>query len=228
MKKIISLNLLAVWLAATAAFGQGYFLFTTGKSQAYDGFSTPGVSTLSTNVDMSFMWGPANTTPDVAAATGFASSPANGNSFTFPGYYASQAWHWILDGQFTLATNSSTGTLVSQTTRANGSLAYNSGVTFPVTGTTPGATNTVYMISWDAQYATPQLAAAANGGDGSAVGWGIPIQYTTGLNSNTTILSVNFDAFTSFGTFAPEIIPEPTMLALALLGGLSLLAFRRK
>jgi hypothetical protein len=175
MKKIIALNLLGGWLAATAAFGQGYFNFQTSKSQAYDGFTTPGVSTLSTNVDVSFLWSPVNTTPDVATATGLASTPANGTSYSYGlgHYYYSthSAWNAILDGQFTLATNNSTGALVSQTTRANGSLTYNSGVNFPVTGTTGNTTYTIYMISWDAQYATPQLAAAANGGYGSAVGW---------------------------------------------------------
>jgi len=228
MKKIIALNLLAGWLAATAAFGQGYFTFETGKSQAYDGFTTPGVSTLSTNVDTSFLWGPTNTTPDVAKLTGLASTPANGNSSTFPPYlyYAYQAWNAILDGQFTLATNNYTGALVTQRTAANGSIAYNFIVSFPVTGTIPGATYTVYMISWDAQYATPQLAAAANGGYGSAVGWSTPFQYTPVIANGDSPLMAGVAA--GFGTFAPPVAPEPTTLTLAVVGGLTLLAFRRK
>lgn len=224
MKKIITLNLLAIWLATTAAFGQGYFMFTTGKSQAYDGFTTEGVFVLSTTVNTTFLWGPTNTTPDVAAATGFASSPTNASYLSQP-YYVHQAWNAILDGQFTLATNSSTGALAAQRTAANGSIAYNGGATFGVAGTTGNTTYAIYMISWDAQFATPQLAAAANGGYGTALGWSTPFLYLSGaIPASSTSTMAGLAA--GFGTAGP--VPEPTTLALAVLGGLSLLACRRK
>jgi len=228
MKKLIAISLFTVWLAATSSFGQGYFIFGTAKSQAYDGFTTLGVSTLSTSVDTAFLWAPANTTPDVAAATGLASTPTSGNSSTFPigSYYAPyQAWNAILDGQFTLAVNNDTSALVTQPTAANGTINYNGNAPFPVAGTTPNTTYTVYMISWDAYYATPALAAAAFGGTGSAVGWSTPFQYTAYTQISVLITSMTGLA-ANFGTFGP--VPEPATLALAALGGLSLLAFRHR
>ena len=222
MKKIITLNLLAVWLATAAAFGQGYFNFVTGKSQAYDGFTTPGVFVLSTTVNTTFLWGPTNATPDVAAATSHASSPTNWiTGVISQGWYVYNAWNAIPDGQFTLATNSSTSALVTQRTAANGSIAYNGGASFGVAGTTGNTTYAIYLISWDAQFATPQLAAAS----GTAVGWSTPFLYLSGVIPSSS--NLNMSSAPGFGTSAPPV-PEPATLTLAVLGGLSLLAFRRK
>ncbi len=195
----------------------------TGKSQAYDGFTTPGVSALSTNVDMTFLWAPANTTPDIVGYTGLASTPANGVNGYGRSHFSFWDWTKILDGQFTLATNSSTGFLATQRTLANGAITYNGGANFPVTGTTGNTTYTIYMISWDAQYATPEIAAANN----SALGWSTPFQYTSGLNVASSLPTMS-GVVASFGTFFLDVTPEPTTLALAVVGGLSLLACRRK
>ena len=225
MKKIITLNLLAGWLATTAAFGQGYFMFTTGKSQIYDGFTTPGVSTLAATVNTSFLWGPANTTPAVDSLV--TSTPANGINTLNYGYSTAQAWNYILNGQFNVATNSATGNLVVQLCGANGSIIYNGATAFSVAGTVPNTIYTLYEISWDAHFATPALAAAA----GAALGWSSPFQYTSGNVASPVapMPTTGFSAggtLASFGTIAS--VPEPTTLALAVLGGLSLLACRRK
>jgi len=222
MKKIIALSLFTLSLAAASASGQGYFLFNSAKSQVYDGFTTAGVSTLAATVNTTFLWAPANTVPTVANF--LASTPANGNSNTLELYTVASVWSAILDGQFTLAVNNNTSTLVTQVTSANGAIVYNNSTAFPVTGTTPGITYTLYEISWDAQYATPALAAAANGGLGSAVGWSAPAQYTA--VTQIGIPQLMSGLFPSFGTFVPA--PEPATLALAGLGGLALLAFRRR
>jgi hypothetical protein len=222
MKKIIVISILTGWLAATSAFSQGYFIFSAGKSQVWDGFTTAGVSTLAATVNTTFLWAPANTVPTVASY--LTSTPTNGNSTTLELYSVASVWAAILDGQFTLAVNNATSTFVSQVTSANGSFNYDSGFSFPVTGTTPGITYTIYEISWDAQYATPALAAAANGGLGSAVGWSSPAQYTPVIQIGTPPTMTAL--FPKFGTFDP--VPEPATLALAGLGGLALLVFRRR
>jgi hypothetical protein len=224
MKKIIAISLVAVSFAATSAFGQGYFQFTSGKSQAYDGFTTPGVSVLGPTVNVAFLWAAAATTPAVDA---FATrSLPTGNNTTTTAYTAAQAWTAILTGPFTLAHNSADSSLVTALTSATGVVSYNGGGGFGVLGTTDSIAYTIYEISWSSAYATPALAAAANGGLGSAVGWSAPVQYTPVTQTNPGIIPFT-GLFPSFGTFLP-IVPEPTTLALAALGGASLLLFRRK
>ena len=219
MKKIIALGLVTASIAATSAFGQGYFTFQSGKSQAYDGFSTPGTVTTDTKVDVAFLWAAAGTTPTVDGLA--TSTPTTGN-YTAP----AAAWADIMNGQFTLGENAANDALVVATTAANGSIGYipagsSTVSSFGILGTTAGTTYTIYEISWNAAYTSAAAAQAA----GSAVGWSAPIQYTV-ANSITTPLGYSIG---SFGTFAtPAATPEPTTMALAGLGGLSLLAFRRK
>jgi hypothetical protein len=221
MKKIIAISMLTVSLAATSAFAQGYFTFQTGKSQAWDGFTTSGVSTLGATVDTSFLW-EAGT---VASPMPIAQSPITGTSQTTAasvGYTAAQAWNAILTGGFTIAQNAgNANATVVQLTAANGGIAYNGGVSFGVTGTSPSTTYSLFLISWNSAFATPQLAAAA----GAAVGWSSVFQQASLTSIGT---GPNFTGLApQFGTFIPAV-PEPATIALAGLGGLSLLALRRK
>lgn len=216
MKKIIAISLVAVSFAATSAFGQGYFQFTSGKSpEVYDCFTTPGVSVPGVGLNVAFLWAAAFTTPTVAVLTGLASTPTDANAnlnYTMP-----QAWGAILNGQFTMATNAADNSLVKATVLVTGAFNYNGGAAFGVAGTIPGTTYTIYEIGWSAAYATPWLAAAANG----PLGWSAPIQYT----AVTSIGTPNSMSVGSFGVFG---VPEPATMALAALGSLSLLAFRRR
>src|ERR1017187_3187001 len=166
MKKIIAISLVTVSNAGTSAFGQGYFQFTSGKSQAYDGFTTPGVSALGPTVNVAFLWAAASTTPAVDLLA--THSIPTGNSTTTAasvGYTAAQAWTAILTGPFTLAHNSADSSLVTALTSTTGAVSYNGGGASGILGTAPGA-YTIYEISWSSAYATPALAAAANGGLG--------------------------------------------------------------
>ena len=222
MKKIIAFSLVAVSLVATSSFGQGYFLLTSGKSQAYDGFTTPGVAALGATVDVSFMWAAASTTPLIDTAISAQSLKLGTNGQTGLNYTAATAWGDVLNGQFTVATNSGTGNMVVATTSTTGIISYNGGFSFGVTGTAPGTTYTIYEIAWSSAYADPFAAAAAN----AAVGWSAPIQYTAVASIGTP--QATLGAFPSFGTFAPAAAPEPSTMALAALGGASLLLFRRR
>ena len=220
MKKIITLSLVAVSLAATSSFAQGYFQFTSSKSQAYDGFTTAGVSTLAATVNTSFLWAPASTVPHIASL--LASTPKTGNSTTQEAYSVATAWSTILDGQFNVATNSGTGAVVTYTTSSTGVINYNSGNSFGVANTSSSTTYTIYEISWPSTYATPAAAQTA----GAAVGWSTPLQYAAVNNLGTAQTMVG--SFASFGTFVPAPVPEPATMALAAIGGASLLLFRRR
>jgi len=219
MKKIVSIGLVAVSLAATSAFGQGYFIYATGKSQAYDGFTTAGVSTLDTKVNTAFLWAAAST----ATPMPIASTPTTGTNGMSESYIAATAWTDILTGGFTLAQNAGSGNAnVTAFTAANGGIAYNGSQSFGVTGTSPDTVYSVFIIGWDGQYATAAAAAAAN----AAVGWSTVFQYTskTSIGTGTSMSALG----ANFGVFAPATVPEPASMALAALGGAALLMIRRR
>jgi PEP-CTERM motif len=220
MKKILALTLLAVSFAAPSVFGQGYFLFTTGKSQAYDGFTTPGSSALSANVKVAFLWAAANTLSPFAIA----STPTGGNSTTTESYTVAQAWGLINGGAtgWTLAVNNGTSAIASVNTAANGSVTYNGGFSFGVTGTAANTQYSLILIGWNGAYADPTTAAA----NGSAVGWSSVFQY----NSKDNLTTPNNMAAqgANFGVFVPASVPEPSTMALAGLGGAAMLLFRRR
>jgi hypothetical protein len=222
MKKIVALSLLAVTLAGTSAFGQGYFVISSGKSQVWDGFST-GVAHTSTSVDVAFLWGASTATPLVASL--LTQTPTSGINGTTESYTVAQAWTAILnDPNFTLAVygaGANIGNTVIATSAGNGVITANGGTSFGVQGTTAGVTYNVYEISWNAAYATPGAAQTA----GSAVGWSSVITDTPGTSTQTGLATL---APAQFGTFIPAVVPEPGTLALAALGGAAMLFIRRK
>lgn len=221
MKKIIAISLAAVTLAGTSAFGQGYFQFQTGKSQAYDGFTTPGASAAGATVTVAFLWAASGSTVSLPLT----STPITGNSLTVESYTDAQAWTAILGSGFTPAVNANGSTAAVQLTAANGSVSYNGGTSFGVQGTATSASATpyaLYLVGWGGGYSTLAAAAAAH----APVGWSSVFTYTAGANASSSI--ANFAAASpNFGVFFP-VVPEPTTLALAALGGASLLLFRRK
>lgn len=220
MKKILALGFLAALIAVPSSYGQGYFQFVAGKSQVYDGFTTAGTSALSSNVKVAFLWAPASTATPMPVA----STPTTGNSLTSATWTVANAWTAILNGSdtWTLALNASGDTLASINCAANGGINYNGGASFGVTGTSPSTTYSLFIIGWNGAYADPAAAAAA----GSAVGWSSVFQYTAVASTGTASSMAGLGA--NFGTYVPAAVPEPSTLALAGLGGLALLAFRRR
>jgi len=222
MKKILAIGFLAASFVAPSAFGQGYFQFTTGKSQAYDGFTTAGTSALSSNVRVSFLWAPAATATPMPVA----STPTTGNSLTSASYDVATAWAAINNNSdsWTLAVNQTGGNVLVQTlTAANGGISYFGGAGFGVQGTSAG-TYSIMMISWNGAYADPTAAALA----GSAVGWSSVFQYNAVGAANDPGIANMAGKAAGFGTFVPAAVPEPGTMALAALGGASLLLFRRR
>ena len=220
MKKTFALTLVAASLAVTSAFGQGYFTFASGKSQAWDGFTT-GTASVSTKVAVSFLWAAASTSTIMPISQ----SVANGTSATSTSYTAAQAWAAILNGSdaWTVAGNAGASDAeVRQLTTSSGTVTYNLGNSFGVTGTAASTTYSLMMVSYDQQYASLAAAALA----GSAVGWSTVFQYSsvTQIGTGATMASLA----PGFGTFVPAAVPEPGTIALAGLGGLGLLALRRR
>jgi len=222
MKKTLSISLLIGFFTAATSFGQGYFAFATGKSAAYDGFTTPGSSTVASGVQVAMLWASASTVSSVVALTGLSNSPTSGNSTTAVngGVTAAQIWSSLLSGSWTAAVDNGNSASVVSATSATGVVTYNSGGSFGVTGTSVGTTYSVMLIGWGGGWATAALAAA----NGAAVGWST-VQQITSVASNGTATPF---AMSKFGVFTPAVVPEPGTIALAGLGGLGLLALRRR
>jgi len=216
MKK--TLITVALTIASLASFGQGYFAFSGTPRSAWDSFTTQGVSHGAATMDVSFLWGAQGAVPSVDSI--LASTGTNNASFSSAAQQTA-AWTAILnDPNFTLAYNTTLGATVQVGTSAAGGWSYNSAATFPVQNT--GANSyTVYVIAWSNAYATPAAAQAAN----SAVGWSNPFTYAA-VSSIGTPLSFAASGMLPFGVITS--VPEPTTMALVGLGGLAVLAFRRR
>jgi hypothetical protein len=223
MKKLIALTVVAATLAGVSAFGQGYFVFGSGKSQVYDGSGASAV--VDSAVTVALFWASGSSVVPTVSTFG-AQSLASGNNTTLAttvGYTDAQAWTAILSGNFTEGVSAVAFTgpdQVNSTTK--GAVSINSGITFDVTGTVSSGSYTAYLVSWTGGWATPAIAQA----NGAPVGWSTPYNFTAG-NSVATLTTPTLN---SFGTFAPLVVstPEPGTLALAALGGAAMLFIRRK
>jgi len=210
MKKI--LTIVAITAATYASFGQGYFAVTGASKSVWDIFTTTLTPKLGATESVGIYIGTG--TPAVEAI-------ANGVVTNQATVYSSNPWSTILnDPNFHLAVNSNTvANVIIPTTTAGGGFTISG--TFPINGSAIGA-NSLYVVAWDKNYATPALAAAAN----AAVGWSSVFTYQ-GQTSFGTTPSFAASGFVPFGVNA-VVVPEPTTLALAGLSGASLLLFRRK
>ena len=80
MKRIILITSLVISLIGLTAFGQGYFVFQTGKSQVWDGFTT-GVPHPGPTVNVAFLWAANGSVPMVdslSVSTPPSNTPAAG------------------------------------------------------------------------------------------------------------------------------------------------------
>ncbi len=224
MNKFISIASLIASFSCVSAFGQlqGYALFDARPFTVWEGFTAPTLSQLTpaSAVNEAFLWGPSGDVPMVESILN--GVPTNSTVLNST-WSVAAAWTDILnDPNFTLGVNNNSGAVAVASSSRLGGIEYGDG-TFPVTGTTAsnqfaGSTYTFFVIGWDANYSTPQSAAAAS----AAVGWSQPFSYTVeGPIGTPPVMPV-----VPFGIAG--IIPEPSTIELAVLGGLSLLWFRRR
>jgi hypothetical protein len=221
MKKILVIATLAAFAALTS-YGQGEINYQGVFHGAGNNYTTPGTVTYNTGIDIELFYAPASTTTAVSAIAN-SSSPA---SLT---YQVATAWADIMGNAAFQPVDGSSGTPPAlMPTTATGGATYNGGSSYSAANLLPNVTYTFYEVAWytgaSGQYSTLAL---ANGN--TYVGWSQAFQYTPVTSTGsppptpTTMTAGLVGDYLVGGT-----IPEPTTIALAGLGGLSLLLFRRR
>jgi len=229
MKKLIISSVLGIVVAASSAFGQGWAELVTSPHFIWDDTGTYSGATISnprfdSSFDVAMMYGTG--TPAVAAIA--AGNPTNnstlGATTSYSPFSATAAWSDIMnDANFAIASSNSVAWVATGT--ASGGSSANGGSEFAVAGSTALTTYSVFLIAWNTEggtLLTPQAASAA----GAAVGWSPTFSYQFQAAPPTGNAPAQ-PAFTAFGIgYYPT--PEPTTLALAGLGGISMLFLRRR
>jgi len=231
MKKLVLISTLVTSLAGLSAFGQGYFDFAGNKSSVWDGTGTTDV--IDSLMTVAFMWAPAGETSKVGtditlttsgvALAGVPNTMNDGIST----YYVGAAWADIMSDPnfvFGLDANTSSSLVAYQLTLTTGAYQFVGNPpanNFGVVGTSSGTTYSVYEVAWSGGWATPSLAQA----NYAYVGWSPVLQYAFLAQTGAPTTP----AWTQFAvTGMDSMIPEPSTMALAGLGGLSMLLFRRR
>lgn len=217
MKKIL-LTLAAVAAASCATYGQGVMTFASSVG-IFDDFTTPGTPTKDGNmyVDLIWMAGSGNTFSDFSggatAAGTLTSSPwSDLNALSADGASGTGSTWGLFSGSElaqTLHTSPPIYGTYSDNTITFGSVA-------------GGSVISMYVIAWNDAYSTVSAAAQA----GAPIGWSGEINYT--LGTSTSPGAPLGAAGSGFDVDDIAATPEPTTLALAGLGGLSMLFLRRR
>jgi hypothetical protein len=222
MKKLVLIAALITTVSSMTVFGQGWVNLTGGRYTVGNMFTTPGVLTFG-NTDVALYIattaGSGAPLPEVEALS--SGTPTN----AVLSWSVNQAWTDILtDPNYQLATDVTLGTsaITSVTSGSHGgSFQYAHGATDniefnTVAGITGGANYEMYLVAWNSAYPDPTTAGLA----GSLVGWSQAFSYATGASALATVVGTSEAAF--------GVVPEPSTIALAGLGGLTLLLFRRR
>jgi hypothetical protein len=216
-----------VSLTAVSSFGQGNVLFGGGLNTIKQ--DTNGTPSNVSGLTVELLFSSSSTLPAVSgiAGTGLSTGGLGGSyvGSTFSAnanntFSVATAWGLILgDGNYFYVQGTGSGP-VQANTGATGGFSYNGGSAWSSLNVTGGTQYYAYEVAWAGGYATAAAAAAA----GAPVGWSQAFLYTpaTGINTPTSTSTVQGQ----FGVFAP--VPEPSTMALAALGGASLLLFRRR
>ena len=220
MKKQIALLATLMAVGSLSAFGQGFVAFSSGAAIVYNEYTTPGVGVTlnSSGIDATFLWAATTTVDPLGAgqaSTGVTSAP--GSAWT-------TVENMISSGGWTVAQNFSTSTEADNAPISTvGGLNYNANNSFDLAGITGGSVYQIVVIAWaNVGNTIVNLSQAEQGG---TVGWSSSFDYTSGASSSSPVNQMSSEGLGKFGV-AP--IPEPTTLALAGLGGLSMLFLRRR
>jgi len=239
MKKQIALLATIMVTSGLAAFGQGFVNLNVANLWIYDQFTTPGVGVKdNANLDVVYLWAPTATAdlltsqgtgPNQSTINGAAVDQVATNGIVSMASPLATITSMVTSGGWNFVTNdypatAGFGTLALSTTSTKGGAAYaggSSGTIVQVLGTTAGSTIQLIALAWNASASS--LAAASD------IGWSNPFSYATGANSTDNAGTVNLssEGMNQFGV-AVIAVPEPTTLALAGLGGLSMLFLRRR
>ena len=213
MKKLAVI--VALTGAATyGALAQGFFNFASTTAQVFDVFTAPASPALSSGtVKIGFLFAPANSIPTWGAS---ASSTAANSVVT-----QAQVQSILNDSTFTVAQLNSGGQATVNTSSGLNKGKFSLGTvaiadSANVTLGNNGGTVTVVEFGWAGTLASP-----------TAFGWSTPVQYTYANNLGTPS---NFSQSGITGSWGVDVVavPEPATMALAALGGASMLLFRRR
>ena len=234
MKKLLfTIGMACVGLSA---FAQGEVIFNAvgGGGYVWNSNSARAGTGGSSNYNTALVFTTSSSAVPLVASV-MTSTPTNTAGTTLSGFQDHNAWNDILnDPNFQLAYDNTHGQFVIGTTFSAGNIAYIGGNPFTLNNTAAGGgTIYVYVIAWDANYATPALAAAAADGfsPGVALGWSPVFQYNylpgpvPGPAGTPQEFSQEVTGW-NFGVVG--VVPEPSTLALAAFGGAALLLFRRR
>jgi hypothetical protein len=220
MKRLLALTITLITAIGTNAFAQGYVLFVTGKASVYDEFTTPGTGVVAPgDVTATFLWAAAGTTDPLGAGVA-----TNGVSSLSGGWNTVAS---MLSSGWNIATDYDASAEADVADNATGSfkgeLVYNGGTSFQLANAASGSTYEFVVIGWDNLTGATTLGQAMT--DNVAMGWSSSFDYTLESPAGTSLETFSQSGETPFG-IAP--VPEPATLALAGLGGLSMLFLRRK
>jgi len=229
MKKLIAILVTTIAAAGFSAFGQDWsVLYTSGNQLVWDNFSAPGTAKVAGagDVNIELLWALDGTADPLGAGNG-TNSAAGGNA------QATMA-AMLSTGGWTLAQNNASGggtaalgtveTTSGGVTGGKGGsiLAYNGGNAFELSTTSTGATgSTIEEILIGFNGAASSYSSAAD------IGWSSMILEPIGLASGD-INAGNQQTSEGLTSFGVSPVPEPATLALAGLGGLSMLGLRRR
>jgi hypothetical protein len=224
----------ALALATGSAFAQGNVSFGgTLRGIANNTNNTVGLGTYTWTagaVDVTLLFAPASTT-SALTALGIVGGPNAGDSATNgapPSYSVAQAWAALgtdTAGSWQYLNGAGAANTVLASITGSGTFTYNGGSGWAAGNWLAGTTYSVYELAWftgGGAYTTPALA----GANDAWVGWSKIVQYTptSGVTQPVFLNAANLGFFGVGGT----PVPEPATFALAGLGGLAMLMFRRR
>jgi len=229
MKKTIIIAA-TVALASVSAFAQGNVSFGGILHGVYTASTGTYQASQNDNVALLFFATDPTTTINTifaGPATGSATNASAGNNSANSGYSTSAAWTALLNGAIQVDGTVASTPAVATITGTIGTFTYNGGTAFSADNLTGGTTYSAIEIAWipgTGNNNTIALASAA----GAYVGWSKVFSYTPTTGSVTpTTLSSSLVGFYGVGGTVVSA-PEPGTMALAALGGASLLLFRRR
>lgn len=203
------------------ALADGYVEFDASKSYVWDEFTTPGTGVVAPgDVTVTFLWALVGTPDPLGAGVATNGVFSTTGGWSTVSSMISSGWNIAEDAG---NGNAEADVAVNSSGPVKGGFGYGSGPPLPLAGTTGGDTYEFVVIGWD------NLMGATTLEEGMAedvpMAWSNGFDYVTGATLEAPVLIFSQSGMDPFGVVP---VPEPATLALAGLGGLSLLIVRRK
>ena len=227
MKKSI-IAAVALTVVSVSSYAQGNVNFGGSPHEVWTATNVVSGTTVPAatgGFDVALVFG-SSTSSALSAIAGSSTTNATSSSSL---YTTTAAWGDIasdLANGFFLVDGTTTGTPLVASGGGTGSFSYNGGTAFSASNVNGGTTYDVYEIAWNTDGGLYTTLAEAEAAD-AYVGWSQIFTYTptTGNNAATAITAALAGYY---GVGGLQATPEPGTMALAGLGSLSLLLFRRK